>query len=458
MKTSSMRTKLLTVTGIIFALALFRLLPHWPNVSPVAAMALFGGAFFVDKRVALIVPFVALFVSDLILGLHNTMIFVYAVILKAMSMRVSGKTDEAISFYYSQLNSNPNSLFNSFLLAGLCHNHWMELDLDRLRTISSNLTTIDGENGQHSEPYAQGYYFLGIASYVQNELIDAKTKLEKAYAHRYNTFASARIFTQVALAFTIFELGNIDKAYAIIEMLKLNSIEERNDYVLNIANAAQAELYIRSGKVNKVLRWLKNYKPGPLTHSHGFYIPRITYIRALIITDDKLQLEKALSLLEEWEQFLESVRARNFLVDVYALKALVLHLLEQEKPAILSLELALQLSQNSGAIRSYIDAGPKFAQWYNSIHDQFSKHPISKVILGALNNELKTDSQIMLSVREQEILELIASKFSNKEIGSRLFISEATVKRHITNILKKLNTTNRKKAVIKALDMGILID
>ena len=78
MKTSSMRTKLLTVTGIIFALALFRLLPHWPNVSPVAAMALFGGAFFVDKRVALIVPFVALFVSDLILGLHNTMIFVYA--------------------------------------------------------------------------------------------------------------------------------------------------------------------------------------------------------------------------------------------------------------------------------------------------------------------------------------------------------------------------------------------
>ncbi len=72
-----MHTKLLTVTGIIFALALFRLLPHWPNVSPIAAMALFGGAFFVDKRMALIVPFVALFVSDLILGLHNTMIFVY---------------------------------------------------------------------------------------------------------------------------------------------------------------------------------------------------------------------------------------------------------------------------------------------------------------------------------------------------------------------------------------------
>lgn len=73
-----MRTRLITITAIIFALALFRLLPHLPNVSPVAAMALFGGAYFADKRMAFIVPFVALFVSDLVLGLHNSMIFVYA--------------------------------------------------------------------------------------------------------------------------------------------------------------------------------------------------------------------------------------------------------------------------------------------------------------------------------------------------------------------------------------------
>ena len=78
MQTQSLKTQLLTVSAIIFALALFRLLPHWPNVSPVAAMALFGGAYFSDKRMAFIVPFVALFLSDLIIGLHDSMIFVYA--------------------------------------------------------------------------------------------------------------------------------------------------------------------------------------------------------------------------------------------------------------------------------------------------------------------------------------------------------------------------------------------
>lgn len=75
---ADMRAKLFTISAIIFALAMFRLLPHLPNVSPVAAMALFGGAYFADKRMAFIVPFVALFLSDLVLGLHNSMIFVYA--------------------------------------------------------------------------------------------------------------------------------------------------------------------------------------------------------------------------------------------------------------------------------------------------------------------------------------------------------------------------------------------
>jgi hypothetical protein len=73
-----LKVQVISVSAIIFALALFRLLPHWPNVSPVAAMALFGGAYFSDKRLALIVPFAALLLSDLILGLHDTMIFVYA--------------------------------------------------------------------------------------------------------------------------------------------------------------------------------------------------------------------------------------------------------------------------------------------------------------------------------------------------------------------------------------------
>ena len=78
MRTQNLKLQVITISAIIFALAIFRLLPHLPNVSPVAAMALFGGAYFADKKLAFIVPFAALLLSDLLLGLHNTMIFVYA--------------------------------------------------------------------------------------------------------------------------------------------------------------------------------------------------------------------------------------------------------------------------------------------------------------------------------------------------------------------------------------------
>jgi hypothetical protein len=60
---------------IFFAVAL-RLLPHPANVAPIAAMALFGGAYL-DKKYALFVPLVAMLVSDLFLGFHATILYVY---------------------------------------------------------------------------------------------------------------------------------------------------------------------------------------------------------------------------------------------------------------------------------------------------------------------------------------------------------------------------------------------
>lgn len=65
------------VISIIIAGALFRFIPHWPNFTPIAAMALFGGAYLGRKHLAFIIPFAAMFLSDLILGLHRDMWAVY---------------------------------------------------------------------------------------------------------------------------------------------------------------------------------------------------------------------------------------------------------------------------------------------------------------------------------------------------------------------------------------------
>ena len=56
---------------MIFVAALTRLLPHPPNFSPVEAVALFGGAYFASRWLALAVPLVAMFLSDMALGIVN---------------------------------------------------------------------------------------------------------------------------------------------------------------------------------------------------------------------------------------------------------------------------------------------------------------------------------------------------------------------------------------------------
>lgn len=61
-----------------------------------------------------------------------------------------------------------------------------------------------------------------------------------------------------------------------------------------------------------------------------------------------------------------------------------------------------------------------------------------------------------LTERELEILQLIAKGHSNKEIAAALFISDNTVKTHISNLFEKLGVRDRTEAVTKALRLGWL--
>jgi hypothetical protein len=65
---TSGRSRFRALVFITLAAALMRLLPHPYNFTPVAGMALFGGAHFRDVRVALAVPLLAMFASDLVLA------------------------------------------------------------------------------------------------------------------------------------------------------------------------------------------------------------------------------------------------------------------------------------------------------------------------------------------------------------------------------------------------------
>ncbi len=66
-------------------------------------------------------------------------------------------------------------------------------------------------------------------------------------------------------------------------------------------------------------------------------------------------------------------------------------------------------------------------------------------------------SQPVLSMREREVLNLLALGSSNAEIASRLYVSTETVKTHVAHVLRKLDVPNRGSAVEKASRLGLLV-
>lgn len=75
---------------------------------------------------------------------------------------------------------------------------------------------------------------------------------------------------------------------------------------------------------------------------------------------------------------------------------------------------------------------------------------------GLKNEFMSLERPDPLTNRETEILRLMAGGYSNKEIANSIFVAEGTVKNHVSNILSKLGVRDRTRAVLKALELGLI--
>ena len=120
------------------------------------------------------------------------------------------------------------------------------------------------------------------------------------------------------------------------------------------------------------------------------------------------------------------------------------------------------LNAAKGGARGYILKGVDFAtllQAVKTVHgggfwidrEMSSAEAFTEIVEGQISEsrpETRSDAVATLTKRETEILRLVAEGLTNEEIGKKIFISEKTVKTHLTNIFDKLKVNNRFKAAL----------
>lgn len=100
------------VISAVAIAALTRILPHPPNFTAVGAMALLAGALVPNRLLSLVMPMAALFITDLVLGFHNTMWAVYAAVgITSMIGWMIGKRQNVLTITAGSLISIASFFF-----------------------------------------------------------------------------------------------------------------------------------------------------------------------------------------------------------------------------------------------------------------------------------------------------------------------------------------------------------
>jgi LuxR family transcriptional regulator, maltose regulon positive regulatory protein len=187
--------------------------------------------------------------------------------------------------------------------------------------------------------------------------------------------------------------------------------------------------------------------------------------------------EEASALLERLREAAKAGGRVRTAIEALALEAVALMAQGDESGALAALRRALTLAEPEGYVRVFADEGDPMADLLRRVlraqrrEQQDVAGDVAPEYLGklleALGAEVATiarsrahgTEQLILDPitgRELEVLKLLDTDLSNREIAARLFISLATVKTHTKHLYRKLGVGARHQAAARGRELGLL--
>jgi LuxR family transcriptional regulator, maltose regulon positive regulatory protein len=183
---------------------------------------------------------------------------------------------------------------------------------------------------------------------------------------------------------------------------------------------------------------------------------------------------EALLLLEKLREAAEAMERTGDLIEILTLQSLALWARNEKERAVNTLTEALAMAEPEGYVRTFADEGAPMGDLLSAVLDAQRRSRRDAAtpsvparylakLLSALAREdtaptAAADERLPEppSGRELEVLALIASGRSNREIAGKLFVSASTVKTHINNLYRKLGARSRTQALARARELNLL--
>ena len=422
--------------------------------------------------------------AELYLGLVRCMANERDVAVQALKRRIgaSGSSD-------GQLRSR--------LTASLVFIHSVSGDLPQACAESEQLLRLAKEIGHNTEAWA--HYLLGSAHLHGCQLTTAADHFAKAVNHQYAFEPMAAISAFSGLALSQRLLQRDEEAAQTIREMEQYAEEVNELHCLSVARSCQARLRLLSGDLEPAIEWARSLDSPPVPSELFMWleVPAITQARALIAAGTEGDLAKATTLLGEVRQISETCRFVCQVVEVSVLQSLILDRQGRADEALTALRDALILAEPGGWVRPFVEQGQPMARLLRQLPSRNAEAQFVSLCLAAYpenqsreNGFLSAREHISSSVslsgaavtprlpgsdspapnpnadvqhsydpltnRELDTLQLLAERLYDKEIAKALSISVSTVRTHAKHIYEKLHVRNRRQAVLRAEELGLL--
>jgi LuxR family maltose regulon positive regulatory protein len=174
-------------------------------------------------------------------------------------------------------------------------------------------------------------------------------------------------------------------------------------------------------------------------------------------------LQETLGLLDRLLQDAETKARLSSVLEILVLRALALQARGDRIGALSTLEHALTHAEPEGYMRLFVDEGGPMRSLLREIQARgIAPHYVAQLLTAFDEGHVSgpavpAGSALVepLTEREREVLSLLSSGASNREIARSLVVSPGTVKKHVYNICGKLGAQSRTQAVARARELNL---